>query len=174
MNRPYRSEAYLQRVQAMRRAFPDAAIGADVIVGFPGETDEEFAQTLALVEAAPLTYLHVFGYSDRPGTRASAMTDKVPPEVIAGAERAPAVARRAEGPRVPGSLPGSRLSRPGAQRERGGRPAGGAHRQLPGGPGGGRRRAEELLRRACGRCVAAPTGAGRAWWPDAPGAAAGE
>ena len=83
MNRPYRSEAYLQRAQAIRGAFPDAAIGADVIVGFPGETDEEFAQTLALVERAPLTYLHVFGYSDRPGTRASAMKDKVPPEVIA-------------------------------------------------------------------------------------------
>jgi threonylcarbamoyladenosine tRNA methylthiotransferase MtaB len=83
MNRPYRSGAYLERVQAIRAAFPDAAIGADVIVGFPGETDEEFAQTLALVERAPLTYLHVFSYSDRPGTRASAMRDKVAPEVIA-------------------------------------------------------------------------------------------
>jgi threonylcarbamoyladenosine tRNA methylthiotransferase MtaB len=83
MNRPYRGEAYLQRVEAIRGVFPDAAIGADVIVGFPGETDQEFAETLALVERAPLTYLHVFTYSDRPGTRASAMMDKVPPEVIA-------------------------------------------------------------------------------------------
>ena len=99
MNRPYRSEAYLQRVHAIRGAFPDAAIGADVIAGFPGETDEEFAQTLALVEKAPLTYLHVFSYSDRPGTRASAMKDKVPPEVIAargGRLRALGVAKDCE------------------------------------------------------------------------------
>ena len=52
--------------------FPDAAIGADVIVGFPGETEAEFDETLSFIERAPLTYLHVFAYSDRPGTKASA------------------------------------------------------------------------------------------------------
>jgi threonylcarbamoyladenosine tRNA methylthiotransferase MtaB len=52
-------------------------------VGFPGETEDEFGETLALVEAVPLTYLHVFAYSDRPGTRASRMEGKVPPERIA-------------------------------------------------------------------------------------------
>jgi len=82
MNRPYDAEQYAQRVRAMRRTFPDAAIGADVIVGFPGETEDHFQETLALVAGLPLTYLHVFAYSDRPGTRASQMASKVPPEVI--------------------------------------------------------------------------------------------
>ena len=71
MNRPYRTAEYAARVHAIRRSFPDAAIGADVIVGFPGETEAEFAETMAFVAALPLTYLHVFAYSDRPGPRAS-------------------------------------------------------------------------------------------------------
>jgi threonylcarbamoyladenosine tRNA methylthiotransferase MtaB len=83
MNRPYRTAEYAARVEAIRRTFPDAAIGADVIVGFPGENEEEFARTFAFVESLPLTYLHVFAYSDRPGTPASAMPAKVSPEVIA-------------------------------------------------------------------------------------------
>lgn len=82
MNRPYTAPQYAQRVRAMRRAFPDAAIGADVIVGFPGETEANFQETFDLVADLPLTYLHVFAYSDRPGTRASKMASKVPPEVI--------------------------------------------------------------------------------------------
>ncbi len=82
MNRPYSAEQYAQRVQAMRQTFPDAAIGADVIVGFPGETEAHFQETFGLVADLPLTYLHVFAYSDRPGTRASRMASKVPPEVI--------------------------------------------------------------------------------------------
>lgn len=82
MNRPYGKEQYAERVHAIRAAFPDAAIGADVIVGFPGETDREFEETVDLVTALPLTYLHVFAYSDRPGTPASAMPGKVKPEVI--------------------------------------------------------------------------------------------
>ena len=162
MNRPYRSEAYLQRVSAIRGAFPDAAIGADVIVGFPGETDEEFAQTLALVERAPLTYLHVFSYSDRPGTRASAMKDKVPPEVIAvrGGHLRSLGARKDR--EFQDRFQGAVLEALDAQREGGGRPAGGAHRQLPGGPGGRRRRAEELLRACTDSAPRAATGAGRA------------
>lgn len=82
MNRPYGTEQYARRVQSMRQTFPDAAIGADVIVGFPGETEAHFQETFELVAGLPLTYLHVFAYSDRPGTRASKMASKVPPEVI--------------------------------------------------------------------------------------------
>lgn len=82
MGRPYTAEGYLEVAQTVARRFPDAALGADVIVGFPGETDAEFEETLALVERSPLTYLHVFAYSDRSGTRASAMTPKMTPETI--------------------------------------------------------------------------------------------
>jgi threonylcarbamoyladenosine tRNA methylthiotransferase MtaB len=82
MNRPYTGGDYLAVVDELARRFPDAAIGADVIAGFPGESDAEFEQTLAFIEHAPLTYLHVFSYSDRPGTRASRMKPKVPPETI--------------------------------------------------------------------------------------------
>jgi threonylcarbamoyladenosine tRNA methylthiotransferase MtaB len=82
MNRPYTAEQYALRVRSMRQTFPDAAIGTDVIVGFPGETEAHFRETYELVEDLPLTYLHVFAYSDRPGTRASKMASKVSPEVI--------------------------------------------------------------------------------------------
>ncbi len=82
MNRPYNAAAYADRVWAIRRSLPDAAIGADVIVGFPGETEEEFEQSLRLVDELPLTYLHVFSYSDRPGTPASVLPGKVDPETI--------------------------------------------------------------------------------------------
>ncbi len=83
MNRPYSVPDYSSRVLAVREAFPDAAIGADVIVGFPGESNEEFAETLELVDRLPLTYLHVFPYSDREGTEASRASAKVAPELIA-------------------------------------------------------------------------------------------
>jgi len=82
MDRPYVAEEYLEVTTELRRRLPDAAIGADVIVGFPGETDEEFDETVCLVQEAPLTYLHVFAYSDRPGTPATAMRPKIKPEVI--------------------------------------------------------------------------------------------
>ncbi len=82
MNRPYLSLEYGLVLNEVRRRFPDAAIGADVIVGFPGETEAEFMETYELVERLPLTYLHVFGYSDRPGTAASRMRSKVHPETI--------------------------------------------------------------------------------------------
>ena len=82
MNRPYVSLEYGLIVNELHRRFPDAAIGADMIVGFPGETEDEFDETYELVERLPLTYLHVFSYSDRPGTVASAMRDKVHPEAI--------------------------------------------------------------------------------------------
>jgi threonylcarbamoyladenosine tRNA methylthiotransferase MtaB len=68
MRRKYRPHHYESRVRLARELMPDAAIGADVMVGFPGETDAEFAQTVALVERLPFTYLHIFPYSERPGT----------------------------------------------------------------------------------------------------------
>jgi threonylcarbamoyladenosine tRNA methylthiotransferase MtaB len=60
---------------------PTAAIGADVMVGFPGETDADFAETRRMVEELPFTYLHVFTYSARPGTPAATMRDQVPVRV---------------------------------------------------------------------------------------------
>jgi threonylcarbamoyladenosine tRNA methylthiotransferase MtaB len=82
MGRPYTAAQYLDVVTRLTCRFPGAALGADVIVGFPGETDREFEETLAFVDHAPLTYLHVFCYSDRPGTAASSMRPKVHPETI--------------------------------------------------------------------------------------------
>ena len=82
MLRPYDQNTYIQRVSAIREAQPNTIIGGDVIVGFPGETDEDFNQTRRLVESGLVDYLHVFSYSDRPGTPASKMADKVSPEII--------------------------------------------------------------------------------------------
>jgi len=82
MGRPYSAEQYLEVLHRIVRRLPDTALGADVIVGFPGETDEQFRETVSLIEASPLTYLHVFSYSDRPGTRAATMGPKIPPHII--------------------------------------------------------------------------------------------
>jgi threonylcarbamoyladenosine tRNA methylthiotransferase MtaB len=82
MHRWYRAEHYARRVELIRERLPDAAIGADVIAGFPGETDAEHAETVAFIERLPFSYLHVFSYSMRPGTRAAELADQVPaPEV---------------------------------------------------------------------------------------------
>jgi threonylcarbamoyladenosine tRNA methylthiotransferase MtaB len=77
MRRPYTADAYRQLVERIRTVMPHASIGSDVIVGFPGETANEFDQTESLLSDLPLTHLHVFPYSDRPGTDATAMDDKV-------------------------------------------------------------------------------------------------
>ena len=77
MRRPYTAAAYRQLVERIRTVMPHASIGSDVIVGFTGETAGEFEQTESLLSALPLTHLHVFPYSDRPGTDASVMHDKV-------------------------------------------------------------------------------------------------
>jgi threonylcarbamoyladenosine tRNA methylthiotransferase MtaB len=71
----------------VREWLPDAAIGADVIAGFPGETEEDHCATLVLIERMPLTYLHVFSYSPRPGTAAAEMAGHIP---------APEIAKRAK------------------------------------------------------------------------------
>ena len=81
MHRKYRPRHYEDRIRKARAWMPDAAIGADVMVGFPGETDEEFEESRAFIESLPFTYLHVFTYSERPGTPAAERTDQVPMEV---------------------------------------------------------------------------------------------
>jgi threonylcarbamoyladenosine tRNA methylthiotransferase MtaB len=78
MHRKYRPWHYREKIEKIRAAMPAAAIGADVMVGFPGETDAEFESTRRLIEDLPFTYLHVFTYSARPGTPAAAMPDQVP------------------------------------------------------------------------------------------------
>ena len=77
MRRPYTLEQYRRLVDGIRETLPDASIGSDMIVGFPGETAGHFAANLEYLPSSPLTHLHVFPYSDRPGTEASSMSAKV-------------------------------------------------------------------------------------------------
>lgn len=77
MRRPYTAGGYRLLVERIRRVMPHASIGSDIIVGFPGESDAEFDATESLLGELPLTHLHVFPYSDRPGTDASAMDGKI-------------------------------------------------------------------------------------------------
>ena len=81
MHRKYRPWHYAEKIRKIREAMPDAAIGADVMVGFPGETDELFEESRSFIEHLPFTYLHVFTYSSRPGTPSAAMPDQVPVHV---------------------------------------------------------------------------------------------
>jgi len=81
MKRPYTAEHFSARVQEIRERIPDAAIGADVLIGFPGETEKAFESTIRLVEKLPLTYLHVFPFSPRAGTPAAKMPDPVQPQI---------------------------------------------------------------------------------------------
>ena len=78
MHRKYRPWHYREKIEKIRAAMPTAAIGADVMVGFPGETDAEFEETRRMVEDLPFTYLHVFTYSPRPSTPAADMPQQVP------------------------------------------------------------------------------------------------
>ncbi len=78
MHRKYRPRHYADRVHKARAWMPDAAIGADVMVGFPGETDAEFEESRQFMESLPFTYLHVFTYSERPGTPAAESAAQVP------------------------------------------------------------------------------------------------
>ena len=82
MKRPYSAADFRGVVETIHAQLPNAAIGTDVIVGFPGETDTDFAATVSMVESLPLAYAHVFPYSDRPGTAASALASKVDGNVI--------------------------------------------------------------------------------------------
>jgi threonylcarbamoyladenosine tRNA methylthiotransferase MtaB len=78
MRRKYRPRHYADRISQARRLMPDCAVGADVMVGFPGETEADFEESRRFIEGLPFTYLHVFTYSERPGTPAAEMPDQVP------------------------------------------------------------------------------------------------
>jgi 2-methylthioadenine synthetase len=82
MNRHYTREEYIEKLEELKELFPYATFGADVIVGFPTETEEDFAQTFEVVEKSPLNWLHVFPYSPRPGTPAEKMKERVPETVV--------------------------------------------------------------------------------------------
>jgi len=81
MRRPYRCENFRSLVRKIRASLPEAAIGIDAIAGFPGESDVEFANTVQLIEELPVTHLHVFPFSRRPGTAAAAMPGHLPGNV---------------------------------------------------------------------------------------------
>ena len=83
MRRSYRAEKYLGIIDRVRAAMPDAAITTDIIVGFPGETDDDFAETLDVVRAARFAGAFTFQYSKRPGTPAAEMPGQVPAQVVA-------------------------------------------------------------------------------------------
>jgi tRNA-2-methylthio-N6-dimethylallyladenosine synthase len=82
MRRSYRSEKFLGILDRVRAKMPDAAISTDIIVGFPGETEEDFQETLRVVEAARFATAFTFQYSIRPGTPAATMADQVPKEIV--------------------------------------------------------------------------------------------
>jgi threonylcarbamoyladenosine tRNA methylthiotransferase MtaB len=82
MRRPYTVDEYAALVDGIRARIPHAAIGSDIIVGFPGESDDDFEQLAGYLESSPLTHLHVFPYSDRPGTEACAMGNRAAGQVV--------------------------------------------------------------------------------------------
>ncbi len=82
MRRPYKTARFASIVELIRERIPDAGIGTDVIVGFPGETEEDHRETMAFVENLPFTYLHCFPYSDRPGTPACTISGHVEADQI--------------------------------------------------------------------------------------------
>jgi threonylcarbamoyladenosine tRNA methylthiotransferase MtaB len=96
MRRPYRPAAAREVVERIAARAPGACLGADLITGFPGETDADHRETVALVEALPFAYLHVFPFSPRPGTPAAGMGGRPPPAVARerGAELRALSARR--------------------------------------------------------------------------------
>jgi len=81
MKRRYLTDLYVDRVNRIRKVMPDACIGVDVIVGFPGETDKHFLETYNFLNSLEISYLHVFTYSERDGTEAAGMSQVVPKNV---------------------------------------------------------------------------------------------
>jgi threonylcarbamoyladenosine tRNA methylthiotransferase MtaB len=82
MHRWYRAEHYARRVELIHDRLPHAAIGADVITGFPGESEDDHAATVTFIERLPFTYLHVFSFSKRPGTKAATLSNEILGAVI--------------------------------------------------------------------------------------------
>jgi len=82
MNRKYERELFSNRVQTIKKTIPYAGIGADVITGFPGETESDFRETYNFIEGLPVSFLHVFSYSERKNTRAAKLEGKVHPAEI--------------------------------------------------------------------------------------------
>ena len=110
MRRKYRPRHYADRIRRARSLMPDAAIGADVMVGFPGETDEEFAESRDFIESLPFTYLHVFTYSARPGTVAAGAAGQVPIAVRKERNRILRQIAEAKNLEFRGSMVGKKLS----------------------------------------------------------------
>ncbi len=125
MRRSYRQEKYLGIIDKVRAAMPDAAITTDIIVGFPGETDADFEQTLEVVRAARFSSAFTFQYSKRPGTPAATMADQVPKEVVS--ERYQRLVNDARRDHLGGEQEADRHDRGGAGRGRRG-PQGRGHR----------------------------------------------
>lgn len=82
MRRPYTAGFYADLVNTIVHRLPHASVGTDMIVGFPGETDSDFTKSINYLASAPLSHVHVFPYSDRPGTEASSLADKVPGQIV--------------------------------------------------------------------------------------------
>ena len=81
MRRKYNTDLYSSRIELIKKLMPHACIGVDVIVGFPGETEEEFNKTIDYIKSLPVSYLHVFTYSERANTNAPKMNEIVPMEI---------------------------------------------------------------------------------------------
>jgi threonylcarbamoyladenosine tRNA methylthiotransferase MtaB len=82
MNRPYRARDFRRLIGYIHERTPPAAIGVDTMVGFPGENEGAFLNTFTLIEDLPVSYLHVFPYSPRPGTRAARLPEQVDSRLI--------------------------------------------------------------------------------------------
>ena len=81
MNRPYSVAYYRELLDKLRRAMPDITVGSDIIVGFPGETEEYFGQSVRNIKEMGFTHLHIFSYSKRPGTKAALMAGQIPDDI---------------------------------------------------------------------------------------------
>ncbi|HXA97842.1 MAG TPA: tRNA (N(6)-L-threonylcarbamoyladenosine(37)-C(2))-methylthiotransferase MtaB [Candidatus Dormibacteraeota bacterium] len=108
MRRPYNARMYRALVERLAAAIPDLGLGADVIVGHPGESEADFEETMRLVEALPFSYLHVFAYSDRRGTEATRLPGRVTPAVIHERSRTLRRLGREKGAAFRGRLVGAR------------------------------------------------------------------
>jgi threonylcarbamoyladenosine tRNA methylthiotransferase MtaB len=98
MGRGYTLEYYMDTLQTLRKAVPDVAVTTDVMVGFPGEGEQEFEESLRFCEEARFSKAHVFPFSARPGTRAAEMSPKVPSSEVSGRmERMLSLSREMEG-----------------------------------------------------------------------------